>query len=73
MIERLLKLASMLENTEVHVEDLLNCYVMISTAASKNESNNTELWSRAKAAAKKKFKVYQSAYANALTARVLKK
>lgn len=69
MIERLLKLASILENTDASVEDLLDCYVMISTAASKNEPNDPELWSRAKAAAKKKFKVYPSAYANAWAAK----
>tara|TARA_E500000318_G_C3493187_1_gene185292 strand:- start:408 stop:623 length:216 start_codon:yes stop_codon:yes gene_type:complete len=31
----------------------------------KSKPNNPGLWSRAKAAAKKKFKVYPSAYANA--------
>ena len=33
--------------------------------ASKPKPNNPSLWSRAKAEAKKKFKVYPSAYANA--------
>ena len=31
----------------------------------KSKAKNPSLWSRAKAAAKKKFKVYPSAYANA--------
>jgi hypothetical protein len=31
----------------------------------KSKPNNPSLWSRAKAAARKKFKVYPSAYANA--------
>ena len=33
--------------------------------ASSPKPNNPSLWSRAKAEAKKKFKVYPSAYANA--------
>jgi len=33
--------------------------------ASSPKPSNSALWSRAKAAAKKKFKVYPSAYANA--------
>ena len=35
--------------------------------------NNPALWSRVKAAAKKKFKVYPSAYANAWAAKEYKK
>ena len=35
--------------------------------------NNPALWSRAKAAAKKKFKVYPSAYANAWASKEYKK
>ena len=36
---------------------------------SKATPTNSALWSRAKAAAKKKFKVYPSAYANAWAAK----
>ena len=36
---------------------------------SKPKPNNPALWSRAKAAARKKFKVYPSAYANAWAAK----
>ena len=43
------------------------------TEASKNVPTNPELWSRAKAAAKKKFDVYPSAYANAWASKWYKK
>ena len=39
----------------------------------KSIPTNPALWSRAKAAAKKKFKVYPSAYANAWLVRTYKK
>ena len=41
--------------------------------AKKNEPTNKALYSRVKAAAKKKFKVYPSAYANAWLVREYKK
>jgi len=40
---------------------------------SKNKPNNPELWARAKAAAKSKFDVYPSAYANLWASKWYKK
>ncbi len=37
------------------------------------KANNSALWSRVKSAAKKKFKVYPSAYANAWASKEYKK
>ena len=42
-------------------------------AEGKNKPTNPELWSRAKAAAKSKYKVYPSAYANGFAAKWYKK
>jgi len=43
------------------------------TEKTKNVPTNPELWSRAKSAAKKKFDVYPSAYANAWASKWYKK
>jgi hypothetical protein len=42
-------------------------------AAKSPKPNNPALWSRVKSAAKKKFKVYPSAYANAWASKEYKK
>lgn len=63
-MKRHIKLADLISN--LGNEDLFDESIsLISTAQSKNEPTDKALWGRAKAEAKKKFKVYPSAYANA--------
>jgi len=61
------------EVQKVHSESVIPSFVEFITEASKNVPTNPELWSRAKAAAKKKFDVYPSAYANAWASKWYKK
>ena len=58
---------------KVHSEGVVPSFFEFITEASKNVPTNPELWSRAKAAAKKKFDVYPSAYANAWASKWYKK
>ena len=61
------------EVQKVHTESVIPSFCEFITEASKNVPTNPELWSRAKAAAKKKFDVYPSAYANAWASKWYKK
>ena len=64
-----------LESLETHFEDdICNYYLERCSddnhlTEGENQPTNPELWSRAKAAAKSKFKVYPSAYANGFAAK----
>lgn len=64
-----------LESLETHFEDdicnyyLERCSDNNHLTEGENQPTNPELWSRAKAAAKSKFKVYPSAYANGFAAK----
>jgi len=68
-----------LETLETHFEDdiydyyLERCSEDNQLTEGKNKPTNPELWSRAKAAAKSKYKVYPSAYANGFASKWYKK
>lgn len=68
-----------LELLETHFEDEIYDYYLVRCSddnqltEGENKPTNPALWSRAKAAAKSKFKVYPSAYANGFAAKWYKK
>ena len=51
---------------------LINLFALGTADMAASKPNNAALWSRVKAEAKKKFKVYPSAYANAWAAKEYK-